>query len=182
MSGLVNEDRAPFLPGPPISRGWRAHAKDFNRRPLFVKQLVILATFIIIALPLWHFTFRDDVSQYSAALDNDEAVVLAPPGHSHAATKTEVPGVSSLIGHAPATQTHPAVDAHPLEHLQDSHDDGPAPDSDVLEDAPSRAAPHELAKPPETVAFALIMWSEDSASEGAILLKVRLLLTTRVKG
>lgn len=126
----------------------RRWMRDFYRRPLIVKQLAVLSLVAAVVVPYLLFAYWS-----GASVDEEKT----PTTFSDA---------------------HPYWDS--ASHWDVQH--APPPVSHTLE--VQAVAPTESATPPpedvihepsvvEPITFALIMWSEDSASEGAILVKVR---------
>jgi hypothetical protein len=138
---------------------WRSHAKDISRRPLLVKQLTFLAILFALALPLWLYTHAHaSITQYAVeppdGVSPDVALdvhnIIPHHGHNspgHHANRPIYPGQSSaqVEPQAPSVET---IAASP-----------PPPASQT---------------PFDPITFAFIMWEESSATEGALLIKVRM--------
>ena len=133
---------------------------------MLVKQLMLFCAAALIALPL--------LNMWSNR--SDEAVLLVPEAHEVAPTDGDgTPVIPAVIlpsikhAHAPSLGDEYALSnaVHPS-HIEDLSipEDSDAP---LAVKEPSISTPAAYSQP---VTFALIMWSEDSASEGAILLKV----------
>ena len=110
---------------------------------------------------------------------SDEAVLLVPEAHDVALTYGDgTPAIPAVIlpsikhAHAPSHgdeyALYKAVHSPHIEDLSIPEDS----DAPLAVKEPSISTSTAYSQP---VTFALIMWSEDSASEGAILLKVRTL-------
>lgn len=154
MSHRERHDDSPFLDHPPVSP-WRARIKEFRRRPLLTKQIACLAIVFAIAMPIWLFMFRGQERAYTSNALEDP--------------------------HYPATTIHwakpeitPPASASPsfVEYIESSkvptrpHNSIPSP-------IPIPVMNNTLDAIPDPPTFSFIMFSEDSASEGAVLMKVR---------
>lgn len=130
---------------------WRSKAADLHRRSSLLKRVAFLAVFLAFALPIWMLTSH---SQEVA----DEAIErpLSPPAAVHEQW-------------SPAAHRHPATKpqvANGAVEVPTVHDD-----SGLVKETLHVEEPRT-----QPVTFSLIMWSRDSASEGVILVKVRLVL------
>lgn len=160
----MSEESLPFLIKPVAH--WRAHARDWHRRPMLVKQLLLVAAAALVALPLLYMLS-----------DRGDTPLAIPEAYSGSPAHTFPPATVSVDAHGylPSVTASPAQlngDEHAVvqpPHIEDLSMPG---DSDASQDAPR---PSQVVAPAasQPVTFALIMWSEHSASEGAILLKVR---------
>lgn len=177
------EGRAPLAAAPAGSR-WRGGIRDFNRRPLLFRQVVFLGVFLVLALPVWYYTFHGDPynltfssgghNDYWDAPTYDYSLTESLTGHPQAATQATNTSPShlrhgSIPGHSPHHANWPQL-ADTDATLE--HDSRPAE---------SHHSTEELEKLYDPMTFALIMWGLDSAAEGAILLKVRNRITIQEK-
>lgn len=142
---------SPTTPGhhsfPTPSSMPRRWMRDFYRRPLIVKQLAVLSLVFAVVVPYLLFA-------YWSGGGHDEQKTPARVNDAHpywdSASRWDVQPVPP-----PVSRTHGVQTGAPTASV--------APHEEVVH-KPSVAEP---------ITFALIMWSEDSASEGAILVKVR---------
>lgn len=163
LEGHVFPAAAPFEPA---SR-WRGRIKDFNRQPLRFKQMVFLCIFFTIALPAWFYGFRggsytpqsySDAKNGWGPLSPNHHRLLPPPGHqSQPSTSTG----DAAPSHVPSQDHRPpeVVD----KNISLDYDGHPAETNHT----------EELERVVDPMTFALIIWGEDTAAEGAILLKVQ---------
>lgn len=153
----MNEDHIPFI-GKPTSR-WHVRSREWTRQPLLVKQLLFATVAAALLLPILYLSHLRHGGELSVVEDAtatypNEPAVDRPQAH-------EIPAFSHHGGVRPEV------------------DDVIEPDDDAslvtihVGDPPEEHTPPAQAESPHPVTFALIMWSENSASEGAILLKVR---------
>lgn len=163
----MSEDRLPFL-GKPIPR-WRARTRDWSRKPLLVRQLLVVSAVATIALPLLYLGFLRHDETLSVVPESTDAApepfdfsqVVPPPVHN-------VPTIPHHGGIHVGDDADASSHVNDAPHMNDNLVSNPADPVKVAE--PSETAQVE---PPQPITFALIMWSEHSASEGAILMKVR---------
>ena len=135
---------------PPLSP-WRTRAKEHTRRSAMVRRVIMIAASLAFAVPLLlllHYVREDHT--YTASISPD---ILQP--HSS----------SSSIHHLNLTaeSTSSLLPASP----------SPSPSSSTA--PPPVQTTHSLSSNStsiDPVVFSLIMWSTDSAKEGAILVKV----------
>ena len=77
----MSEEAAPFL-AKPVAR-WRAQARDWHRRPMLVKQLMLFSAAALIALPLLYMLSAqsDAATEYGVFYPDPHRVdvPLAPP-------------------------------------------------------------------------------------------------------
>lgn len=136
-------DSSPIL-GDPAPAPWLARAKDMRRRPLQFRQIVVALAAVVSVLLFATYHLRDS----------------AP-----AAQSLDIP--SPLADHD--VSYRPAFDdAHA--RIPHGHHIPSKPTTTQPEPEPSLAASLPA---PDPVTFALIMFSEGSAAEGAVLIKVR---------
>lgn len=143
------EVRASFIPS------WRTKAREFNRRPTLIKQLVFLSVLVLIVLPLRHFAFHgeDNVpfnNQEPFSVIDTPPPPLPPPVHKQN---------SNVLHHPPQPSTAISADTDLPPSLADKTS------LDLSKQITSIS--------PDPMVFSLIIWGQDSAAEGAILLKVR---------
>lgn len=142
-------EASPLSTSPPASP-WRARAEVLRRRPLRFRQIAFVIASVTF---LCSFVF---LSRYRA---DDRRVWIS--------LEDEYPSVVDLGGLA----------AHGGQRLPPQHQHAHAPalaPQVPVPDTPHQVDTHvkEPPKPPEAVVFSLIMFSEDSAVEGAMLMKV----------
>lgn len=131
---------------------WRSHAKDFSRRPQLVKQITYLAIVLAFILPLFYFShIRAGVSETSIL----EPEAQSPP------LALDVHNVIPQHGHG-----------SPGHHVNRPAIPAPSPIQEGTQ-LSSASPPTSLQAAPDIPTFAFIMWEEDSAKEGALLIKVR---------
>lgn len=156
----MSEDHVPFI-GKPTSR-WHVRAREWTRQPLVVKQMLFATMAAALLLPIL----------YLSHLRHDGELSVVPEMEDLAGTYPNEPAVGSSQAHE-----IPPFDYHG--GVRPEVDDVIEPDDDIslvpihVGDPPEEPTPLVQAESPHPVTFALIMWSENSASEGAILLKVR---------
>lgn len=149
------EDRIPSSLGTSASR-WPVRPKDWARPPTLVKPLLLVSVLVALLIPFLYLGhLRYDEEQLllvpEVVVRPDFPVAVAHDGlpFSHHGGIVEIDDVIEANG-----------DAGPVE----------PPPVESLEDATVQTPKVPL----QPLTFALIMWSEHSASEGAILLKVSL--------
>lgn len=136
--------RAPFIPS------WRTKAREFNRRPLLLKQLTFLGLIILIALPLRYFAFNGESSvPYPETIGVDSPPPPPAIGHHN-----------DVVFHDHPPQPPVVIPAHPNYPPLPQDKSSPEPSTRIVTSTP------------DPMVFSLIIWGEDSAAEGAILLKV----------
>lgn len=147
----------------PLTR-WYARAHHLGRQPLLVRQLLAVTAATALALSLL----------YLFHLRPGNALHVVEDERTASATSVFLPDPPSHpvlpIPHHEIAPPHEDEHSYPVAHTPQ---DNAITDSDsdvMLEvDAPPSSPPPPPAHP---VTFALIMFTEDAASEGAILLKV----------
>ncbi|KAH9830981.1 uncharacterized protein C8Q71DRAFT_316624 [Rhodofomes roseus] len=166
-------DPSPDLSTPPPSP-WRARAEHIRRRPIRLRQaaflltaFTILCTFVYLSRHRQSdsYTYDDwiDIADRRVPLQSlQEPNLPLPPQNGHDHRPQHVPGRTPQLIEDHAIR--PQVDVSKLDH------------SDTHADAVAVAAP---APAPEPIVFSLIMFSEDSANEGAILMKSILMYTSK---
>lgn len=140
-------DSSPIL-GDPAPAPWLARAKDMRRRPLQFRQIVLALAAVVSVLLLATYHLRDSTP---------------------AAQSLDIP--SPLADHD--VSYRPAFDDA---HARIPHGHHIPSKPTTTQPEPSTATLQELAASlpaPDPVTFALIMFSEGSAAEGAVLIKVR---------
>lgn len=141
--------------------------------------MVFVTVFALMAVPVWLYTFHSD-SDESAWLPKIKSDPWNALTHMHAPPHSMTVDIPAATQKVDAGPPHGDI-AIPFDHWHDSHaDDRPEPaDGDTANDEithPAEEPQHttdELEMVYDPMTFALIMWGEDSAAEGAILLKVR---------
>lgn len=144
-------DSSPIL-GDPAPAPWLARAKDMRRRPLQFRQIVVALAAVVSVLLLATYHLRDSAPA-AQSLDIPSPLADSPPADHD-------------VSYRPAFD-----DAHA--RIPHGHHNIPSKSTTTL---PSEPEPSTLAASlpaPDPVTFALIMFSEGSAAEGAVLIKVR---------
>ena len=127
----------------PPATPWRTKARDLQRRPALLKRVAAIAILLAFAVPVWMLTHASHEQQ--ALVPQERPAAPSPAAHD--------PWPPSPHHHAGKPQAS-SVDVPAV------HDD-----SGLAEES---AGPAE-----DRVVFSLLIWSEGSASEGVVLIKVR---------
>ena len=142
-------DTSQFLEHLPPSP-WQARAREWRRRPLLSRRVICLAMLSVVVLPIWLLNSqRPDYAHAQAYLSESD---FEPPYLESNVASTEAPLIP--------------IDSSSVEVAEKLL---PMPLKDTNTNAPSEA----ISIPPEPPTFSFIMFSADSAAEGAILIKVR---------
>lgn len=151
MSHHERHSDPPLYHDSPPNTSWRA-VRDFRPRPMYKRQLVFLAIFATIVAPIW-LLYRSQSAVHPAAEPDDHPVTphWSRPSSAHAPAYT--PAELEEAAKRPA-RPHKGIVPPP--------------------------APDVLAPIPDPPTFSLIMFSADSAAEGAVLMKVCILCSPRV--
>lgn len=154
---------SPFLENPPLTP-WRYKA-ELHRRSMFLKRIAFLTILLAFAVPIWIIRAYHQEAASQAHEVVQDPLAPSPAGHAQ---------------WAPAAHRHPVPKPHASEDAPTSivplvpvrlpavHDDS---------GLAVEKTDHEPEKDPVT--FSLLMWSEASASEGVILIKVCLCFDTQ---
>lgn len=152
MSYRERHDTSPFLDHPPPSP-WRTRAKDWRRRPLLTRQVAFVGILLVLAIPLWWLSapYRQDHSRTADVPEYNDYHLNPTP--------------SAPWSDPPAVAQSSAIDAVPPvifnKGTKRPHKTVPVP-----------SVPDVVVPAPDPPTFSLIMWSVDSAAEGAVLMKV----------
>ncbi|OSD02741.1 glycosyltransferase family 8 protein [Trametes coccinea BRFM310] len=159
------QDSSPILPDPPHSP-WRSRTHLFRRRPLHFRQVAFIVASITFTFSLFAFYhYRDSSYQYD--LDG-----VSPPAVDSESLSYR-PTFDNVHAHRPPAHHVPPALANTVAAAEPEPSPQPEP---VPHDALSPAAPPPLALEP--IVFSLIMFYENSAAEGAILIKSLILYSS----
>lgn len=163
---------APFLPSP-SSRlpSWRSKAQSFSRRSPLVRHILLFAVVVALGVPVWLFTYHDP-HESATTTPNHSNVVQIPPDRPKPPLPFQLDNadiVPNPAHHIPSHHGHKV----PSQFKQDKLESPTEPPSNAVQDT---STPVPAVR--ELVTFALIMWSEGSAQEGVLLIKVCSSLTS----
>ena len=136
---------------------WPVRSRDWTRQPVLVKQLLFVSVAAALLLPLLYLGHLRHDGELLVVPEAEEIVILRPN--------------TPALGHDRLPSVHHSGVGPEVDDTIEADFDG-----SVAKTHPTEPPHEDTVVTPETplqpLTFALIMWSEHSASEGVILLKV----------